>query len=366
MLVRAFYRGTMSKRVVMIVAALLVVGFLIYVGVSSFDGSYGQAAAIGGADVTAARHGNALVTKLRAVSGVTSVSFGFTSGLVADRKSTMRVATSRTIPLNDVDRVVELARQMYTHGVGEKDGAVLEVASPGAPELTVTSFSMSSEQLAADLTAWQSLRQSMGSTVTLELASSNRRTLTFVSRSGASFPWISAHYTLLKSLAAKGFTWSDPGVCDVGELPDVTVIALLSQLAAIVPVVPCNTSKSESGLAVTTAGVLPSVILGFVKGSDGVPFASHASQFSRVAAVLLSPEAPNVNVGFFGVSKGKLTVLRFFTGTCASGMVTHTDPTDATSLAILKAHGVDIATRATLGTCATNPATPSASPTPSG
>jgi hypothetical protein len=71
-----------------------------------------------------------------------------------------------------------------------------------------------------------------------------------------------------------------------------------------------------------------------------------------------------MNVGFFGVANGKLTIVRFFTGTCATGMVTHPDKEDAPSLSILKAHGVDVAARATLGQCSPRPST--STPTPAG
>ena len=356
----------MSKRVVLIVAAVLVLGFLAYVGVNSFNGSYAAVAGIGAADVTASREGNSLLTKIRTVPGVASANFAFASGLIGDRKSTIAVKLRASASLSDVRHVVDLARTQYGHGVGDAAGAVLLVTGPDAPALTLTSFSMSSEHAASDLTAWESLRHSTGSTVSVELASSNRRTLTFASGSGASFDWIPKHYGLLTSLAADGFTWSDPGVCDVGALPDAQMIALISQLSAIVPVVPCNTAKPESGLAVSTGGAFPGVVLGFVKGSEGVPFSAHASQFAQVAAVLLSPKTPNMNVGFFGVSGGKLTVLRFFTGSCASGVVTHPDPTDATSLSILKSRGVDIAKHATLGQCSPKQPLPSVKPTPAG
>jgi hypothetical protein len=96
------------------------------------------------------------------------------------------------------------------------------------------------------------------------------------------------------------------------------------------------------------------------------PFSAHVDQFARVAGVLLSPGAPSMNVGFFGAANGKLTTVRFFTGACATGIVTHPDKEDAAFLAMLKARGVDVRARATLGQCSPRPPTSAATPTPGG
>ena len=359
----------MSKRVPVIVAAVVLLAFLVYIAVSSFNGSYVTAARIGSADVTASREGNAIVTKIRGGSGVRSATFGFTSGLLADRRSEIAVTMKPGVPASQVERIAVLVRDTYGHSRGSAAGAVLEIVTPGSPTLTMTDFSASHEQLAADFTAWSSLRKSIGSAISLHLASPNVRTLAFVSKKGATFVWVGRHYALLKSLAADGFTWSNPGVCSVDDLPDVAVVSVVAQLSSIVPFVSCNSSENQSGLMVAPGrlgGGPPTALLGFLKGTKGVPFSVHAAQFAAVATVLLFPKAPAMNVGFFGVNHGKLTVLRFFTGTCADGVVTHPDKTDAVSLAILKSRGVDIVKHATLGQCSPRVTVPSPTPTPGG
>jgi hypothetical protein len=359
----------MGKRVLVIVAAVVVVAFLAYVGVSSVNGSYVTAAGIAGADVTAAREGNAVVVKIRAVSGVKSASFGFTSGLIADRKSEMRVEMASTATLASVQRVVGIARAEYGHGVGTTAGAELDLTMSGAPALGVTDFSMSTAQLRSDLAAWDALRKSTGTAMSLQLADSNRRTLAFVSKDGTTYSWIASHYSLLKALSAEGFTWSSPGGCSVGSLPDEAVIAFIARLSTIIPVSPCNSSENQPGLVVAPGGagaLMPFVDLGFANGNTAQPFSAHAKQFAQVATILLGPSSPDMNIGFFGVASGKLTVLRFFTGDCTAGVITHSEKTDATSLSILKSRGVDVAKEATLGQCSPKQSVQSVTPTPGG
>jgi hypothetical protein len=367
--VRSFYGVSMSTRVPVIVTGVVLLAFLVYVGVSSSNGSYLRASEIGAADVSALRDGNAVVGKIRLVPGVRSANFAFTSGLFADRKSALSVTMKSTAALTQVQRVTALVRDTYGHGEGANDGADLELSMPDAPALSVTDFSMSARRLDHDLTAWDSLRRATGTAVAVQLSSADHRNLEFVSRHGATFAWVASHYSLLKSLSAQGFTWTSPGVCSVGSLPDEAVIEVIARLSQIVPTTTCNSSESESPLAVAPGGsnaVMPFVVLGFGTSTSRQPFSAHARQFARVSAVLLSPSSPDVNVGFFEVSKGKLTVLRFFTGTCTSGVVTHSDPVDGRSLAILKSRGIDVVRRATLGQCSPKTPVPSASPTPDG
>jgi hypothetical protein len=355
----------MPKRMLLILAAVLVLAFLAYVGVSTANGSYAEAAGIAAQDVTATREGYAVLAKIQGAPGVKSATFAFTSGLIAGRKSIIAAKMREDASLADVRRVADLARDEYSHAPGTMAGAMLTVAVPGAPALTVRSFSMSSARLASDLKTWESLPRSEGTRISLELSVGGQRTLAIVSTRGASFEWMTEHYALLKTLTADGFTWTiNPGACQINYLPDSAVVAVMTKLSAIVPV-QCNQTTVESGLVVET-GAPPSALLGFVKGRTMEPFSAHASQFARVARVLLSPEAPNMNVGFFGVVHGQLTVVRFFSGTCASGIVTHPDSEDAASLSILKARGVDVAARATLGQCSPRPPTPTATPTPAG
>ena len=365
----------MSKRVPIIIIVIVLAAFLVYIGVSAVNGTYGRAAQIAGADVTASREGNALVTKIRTVPGVASASFGFTSELVADRKSQITVLMRGGALEAQLQRIAGLARADYDHGEGDRAGAVLEITTPGAPTLTITDLSVSATQLTADLSAWTELRKSIGSSISLRLASSNARTLVFAAKKGPTFAWVSRHYVLLKSLAAAGFNWSlpfgssNPGICEDAALPDVSVLSVLTELSSIVPIESCDSSQDQSGVEVypsAPGGTPPAVLLGFVKGKTGVPFSTHAAQFAAVATVLLRSDAPNMNVGFFGADHEKPTVLRFFTGSCANGMVTNHDKTDAKSLSILRAHGVDILKHATLGQCSPKPAAPSSSPTPAG
>jgi hypothetical protein len=355
----------MPKRILLIIAAVLVLAFLVYVGVSAANGSYAEAAGIGAQDVAAAQEGNAVLAKIRTVPGVKSATFAFTPGLIAVRKSTIAAKMSGDASTADVRRVADLVLDEYSHAPGTMAGAMLTIAQPGAAALTITSFSMSSAELARDLRTWGSLPRSAGTRISLKLGVGGRRTLAIVSTSGASFEWMTEHYALLKLLTADGFAWTiNPGACEIVYLPDSAVVALMTKLSAIVPV-QCNQTTVESGLVVGT-GAPPSALLAFVKGRTTEPFSAHVSQFTRVASVLLAPEAPNMNVGFFGVVHGKLTVVRFFTGTCASGIVTHPDKEDAASLSMLKAHGVDVAARATLGQCSPPSPTSTATPTPAG
>ena len=344
----------MPKRVLLIVAAVVLVAFLVYVGVSSANGSYLTAATIGGADVTAAHEGNAVIGRIRSVHGVKSADLAFTSGLFADRKSAISVAMRSSASLSQVEQVTVIVRDQYSHGDGKNAGAELELVMPGAPRLDMTDFSMSSRRLHNDLSAWNSLRAATGTAVSVQLGDADRRNLEFASGKGATYSWIASHYSLLKSLSRQGYTWTSPGVCSVGSLPDEAVVEFISRLSKIVPTVACNSPEDQSGLVVGPGGsnaIMPFVLVGFGNAGSPQPFSAHANQFAAVSKVLLSQRAPNANVGFFGVKNGKLTVLRFFTGTCESGTVTHPDPTDATSLAILKAHSVDIVKSATLGQC---------------
>jgi hypothetical protein len=359
----------MGKRALLIGASILVAAFLVYIGVASANGSYGTAIGIGGADMTAAREGNAVVTKIRMVPGVASATFAFTSGLIANRKSEITVQLASTAPLTSVRRVVDIARAEYGHGVGTSAGAVEELAVSAAPALDVSDFSMTDAQTRRDLGAWEALRRATGTAVTVQLADSGHKNLAFASRRGATYPWIAAHYSLLKSLSREGFTWTSDGVCDVGSLPDEAVIAVVARISKIVPVVSCNSSGDESGLQVSTGNgmsVSPAVQLGFTNGHVLEPFSVHAHQFAEVSTILLGSGVSTMNIGFFGSTHGKLTVLRFFTGTCTTGLVTHPDKVDAASLADLKSRGVDVVKRATLGQCTPRSAVASASPTPAG
>jgi hypothetical protein len=363
-----FYGCGMRKRVLVIVAGVVVVAFLVYVGVSSVNGSYGTAAGIGEADVTATNEGNTVVAKIRTVTGVQSASFVFSSGLLGDRKSELSVELKSSATLFTVSTVLTIAREQYANSAGLAAGAELTFVMPGAPQLDVTDFSMSSTQLHSDVAAWDALRTSTGTSISLQLAPGGRRTLAFVSHRGAAISWISSHYALLKSLSEEGFTWSSPGVCSVSSLPDEDIIEVIARVSAVVPIAPCNSAESQSGLefAGGSGKTIPTMLLGFVKGGKLQTFASHATQFAEVAMIALDPKTPSLNVAFFGFAGGKLTTLRFFTGPCASAVVPNADGTDPTSLSILKARGIDVVTRATLGSCAPPHPVPSASPTPAG
>jgi hypothetical protein len=359
----------MSKRVLAIIGAVVLVAFLVYVAVSSANGSYVAAFGIGSADVTASREGNAVVEKIRKLEGVGTATFAFTSGLFADRKSALSVTMRSSASLSEVEQVTALVRTEYNHGDGINAGAELAVVVPGAPRLELTDFAMSSIRLRQDLGAWDALWRATGTPISVQFGAADDRNLAFVSRKGASYSWIASHYSLLKALAKQGFTWTSPGVCSVGSLPDEAVIQFVARLSKIVPTVSCNSSVNQSGLVASPGGsnaVRPFVLVGFGTENSGQPFSAHAAQFAAVSRVLLDPHSPSANVGFFGAKSGKVTVLRFFTGSCADGTVTLTDPTDAASLAILKARGVDIVKHATLGQCSPKPAPSSPDPTPSG
>jgi hypothetical protein len=60
---------------------------------------------------------------------------------------------------------------------------------------------------------------------------------------------------------------------------------------------------------------------------------------------------PDLNVGLFASGAGKPTTLRFVTGDCADGTVTHPDSPDPVSRSTLASLGVDTAADATLGQC---------------
>jgi hypothetical protein len=361
----------MSKRVVVIFAIVLVLAFLAYVGASAANGSYTAAVGIGAQDVAASREGYAVLAKIQAVHGVKSATFAFTSGLIADRKSMIAAKLIAEASPADVRRVADLARDEYNNAQGTAAGAVLTIELPGAPVLTIANFSMSSAQLSRDLTIWESIPQSTETSISVEIGDRGQRTLAISSTRRATIAWMGKHYAVLKALAADGFTSTNPAGCDLNDLPDQAVLSVMTRLSAIVPVA-CNSSKEESVLTVQTGvphGAVhtdetSTALLGFVKGTTPEPFGSHASEFAQVAHVLLSPKSPKMNVGFFGAIKGKPTDLRFFTGTCATGMVTHPVKEDAPSLSMLKARGVDIETRATLGLCAPRSSTPT--PTPLG
>jgi hypothetical protein len=363
----------MPKRILLIIAAVLVLAFLVYVGVSATNGSYAEAAGNGAQDVAAAQEGNAVLAKIRTAPGVTSATFTFTPGLIAVRKSTIAAKMSGDASPADVRRVADLVLDEYSHAPGTMAGAMLTITQPGAAALTITSFSKSSAELASDLAIWESIPQSTDTSISVEFGDRSQRTLALVSTRRASIAWIRKHYAVVKALAADGFTWTNPAGCDLNDLPDQEVLAVMTKLSAIVPVA-CNSSKEESVLTVQTdvphgavhTHETPSALLGFVSGVKTEPFSVHVSEFAQVARVLLSPEAPNMNVGFFGIVNGKPTDVLFFTGTCATGIVTHPDKEDAASLSMLKAHGVDVAARATLGQCSPRPATPTATPTPAG
>jgi hypothetical protein len=362
----------MSKRVLLIVAAVLLLAFLAYVGVSAANGSYTTAAGTGTEDVTALREGNAVLTKIQAASGVKSATFAFTSGLISNRKSMFAVKMTSDASLAEVRHVTDLAREEYDHGPGTAAGAVLTIDLPGAPALTVSNFSMSSVQLSTDLGVWESIPQSTGISISVELGDRGPPTLAIVSTRRASIAWMAKRYALLKTLAADGFALTNPARCDLDDLPNQAVLEVMTKLSAIVPVA-CNSSKQESVLTVQTGvphGAVhtdetPTALLGFVNGRTPQPFSTHASEFARVASVLLSPTAPNMNVAFFGTVNGKPTGVDFFTGTCPTG-IWHPTSQDAAPLSILKADGVDVPARATLGLCLEPPATPSATATPAG
>jgi hypothetical protein len=354
----------MAKRILLALTAVLVLAFLAYVGVSAANGNYGEAAGIGAQDAAAANEGYAVVGKIREVPWVTSATFAFTPGLVAERKSMFTVKMTATASLTDIGRVADLVRNEYDHSPGTAAGAVLAIVLPGAPALSLASFWVSRAQLASELTIWGSIPQSTGTSISVGFGNRGQRTLAIVSTRRASFAWMAKHYALLKALAADGFTWTNPGGCILNDLPDPAALAVMTKLSAIVPVA-CNSSKQESVLLMET-GVPPSALLSFVAGSKTEPFSAHASQFARVAAVLLSRTVPRMNVGFSGMVNGKPTDLVFFTGTCSTNIVASPYKQDAASLSILKSYGVDIADRATLGICLEAPFTPTATSTPAG
>jgi hypothetical protein len=364
----AFYGCGMRKRVLVIVAGIVVLAFLVYLGLSSLNDSNDTGTGIGAEDVTATTEGNAVVAKIRTMAGVRSASFEFSSGLAGDRKSELSVELQSSATLSTVSRSVAIARQQYAHGAGVLAGAELLFTMPGAPPLDVTDFALSTAQLHSDLGAWDALRASAGTSISLQLDPSNRRTLALVPHHGAALSWISAHYPLLTSLAAKGFGWSSPGACRVGSLPDEAMLQLIARLASVVPVAPCDSAESQSGFELSggSGTAIPTLLLGFVKSGKLQSFGSHAKQFAEVASIALDPRTPSINVAFFGFAGGRLTTLRFFTGKCASEIIPNPDGTDPTSLAILKARGIDVSTRATLGSCHPRRSEPTVSPTSAG